>query len=135
MSFVNKNEEDIFAKILAPMPNRNMRGSLEKIEKISFINFVRQKGNTTGQGLKNCAPASQKQGEVLYPLEGLTLFSFSKLQNKHRGHHATQRLGLVSLKFSAHDLLSEMHSVTREHRRRMPDTEDNLHGLRQQLAL
>ena len=48
MSFVNKNEEDIFPKILAPMPNRNMRGSLEKIEKISFINFVRQKGNTTG---------------------------------------------------------------------------------------
>ena len=115
MSFVNKNEEDIFAKTLAPMPNRNTRGSLEEIEKISFINFVRQKGNTAGQGLKNCSPASREQGEVLYPLEGLALFSFAKFQNKHSRHHATLRLGVVSLKLSAHDLLFEMQNGTKEY--------------------
>lgn len=49
MSFVNKNEEDILAKILAPCPVQiEIRESLEEIEKTSFINFVRQKGNTAG---------------------------------------------------------------------------------------
>ena len=93
-----------------------LRQNLEEIEKSNFIIFARHKGN------RRQASASRtmllflgEQGEVLYLLKVLQFFSLAKFQNGHSSRQTTQQLGLVSLKLSVHDLLSEMHNATREY--------------------
>ena len=77
---------------------------------------------------RNVPPFLSEYGEVLYLLKVLIFFFFplAKFQNGHCWHQTTQQLGLVSLKLSAHDLLSEMHNATRNYRgKRMPSEQYN----------
>ncbi|MXQ92294.1 hypothetical protein E5288_WYG014969 [Bos mutus] len=125
----NPDERPSFLKCLI-----ELEPVLRTFEEITFLEAVIQLKKTKLQNASRTVHLSDKKKRELssnIPVNS----GPQELQNKHCGHHATQRLGLVSLKLSARDLLSEMHSVTRERRRRMPDTEDNLHGLRQQSLL
>ena len=75
----------------------------------------------------------RSRGGGLYPLEGLAVLFFScQFSKQPQLAQATQQSGLVSLKLSAHDLLSEMQDATRERRgRRKPGAEYNLYGVRE----
>ena len=68
----------LVAKISAscpPVPNINMETEFGGNRKERLYYFCQAKWKHS-QCLKNCAPHSQEQGEVFYPLEGLAFFFF-----------------------------------------------------------
>ena len=93
----------------SPMPNRNTEtafGGNRREWLYSFCQAREEHSRLVPQEL--CPP--------LYPHEGFAFFfffSFSRFQNHHNWHRATQQPGLVSLKLSACDFLSEMQNATR----------------------
>ena len=107
---------------------------MEGIEKNDFIILARQNGNTVSAS--RTVPLILRNRERFFILLKVLLFFFfsfslAKFQNGHRWHQTTQQPGLVSLKLSSHDLLSEMQNVTIEYRgTSMPGAEYNLYGFR-----
>ena len=98
------------AKIGTPCPlmvNRNMETAFGG-NMSGFFLFARQGGEHSRLAPQELCPPLWGIGRGFYILMKVLhffFFSFSRFENNHSWHRATQQPGLVSLKLSAHDFL------------------------------
>ena len=96
------------------MPNRNTETEFGGNRRVPTL-FLLGKRETQQASTSRTVPPSLRNGERFYVLmKALHCFSLVGLQNNHSWHQATQQPGVVTLKFSAHNLFSELHNATRE---------------------